>query len=812
MNLNSFDYQANIQQNAQQFRFGKPNFTNNEFASLNSFSQGLNPNSAANASDIGFNNSNTNNNNNTNMNLLNINNNNNGIIPINKKRKAEPFTCTICSIEVGSQDVLQSHINGQKHAKRLRQIASTKAIQADGVSSESVVATGTKLNNAKPALSQQADPSATVVTKTEQKATSATKQAPQIKLHLQELNDLASFHHLKIKYEVVSESGPQHAKQFEIKCVVFDPKTNADSETYTTTSTSINKAKQAVAEIALQNTKLQKPSTEQVQKKKTVKQPRNPKTKTRKPATDQDASEETTTTTPKKDKNQNMAKRQSTFLQDLETQRYNKRFLLAKHIQIQPDKEQMSIISQLISSIEQALLHVSDKLMQDELKLMGLPTEGNTFEILERARKLKGIFRVGPLEKGLLLKTDRELNLVALTSDIPTFTFVKQILSELNSGELFKNTNGVVRMEQEETTDSVQTPHELNKAALRMVCDESLIKSEACAYFVYEYKQPEADFYRVKLSFTSTKLDHDLSQINVLNCSKDSLPLEKCLDSIDEIRRTKWFSVKLKPIANAMLILRVMRDFCRRTPTWFILSDWLLELVVDKCFVKNKYEKVSLKFRTVFESISAGMFFLETLTTGIPVGINAPAAASTTEDAAKPKEPVTATPQPTTSLELVDPCKKHSTKSVFEHLTLQQKEDLTASAQHAMRLIAFKKINQMLALDAAEANLLFSSTTSSDRVIHTKRNAKKPDNTAGNNSATAANGNESSDANAVAVKTEAVAAAAPSTELTANSFDYEKSENFNENINNISMFILNNYASNMFDMCFNFLDLSTLKS
>ena len=143
---------------------------------------------------------------------------------------------------------------------------------------------------------------------------------------------------------------------------------------------------------------------------------------------------------------------------------------------------------------------------------------------------------------------------------------------------------------------STEPVFELNTSKLKMLRDESLLKKEACVYFTYAYKQAETDatesYYRVKLSFTSTKLDHDLSQINVLNCSKDTLPLDKCLEAIDDIRRTKWFNVKLKPIANAVLIIRVMRDFCRRTPTWSVLSDWLLELVVEKCFVRNKYEKV----------------------------------------------------------------------------------------------------------------------------------------------------------------------------------------------------------------------------
>lgn len=345
--------------------------------------------------------------------------------------------------------------------------------------------------------------------------------------------------------------------------------------------------------------------------------------------------------------------------------------------------------------------------------------------------------------------------------------------------------------------------YQLNKSALKLVRDESLVKTEACAYIAYEYKQPEADFYRIKLSFTSTKLDHDLSQINVLNCSKDSLPVEKCLESIDEIRRTKWFSVKLKPIANALLVLRVMRDFCRRTPTWFVLNDWLLELIVDKCFVRNKYEKVPLKFRTIFEAISSGMFFLRSLMIG---NVTSVTGETTTE-----------------SVDLVDPCKKDSTASVFDTLTLQQKEDLMSSAQHALRLIAFKRINQVLALDAAEADLLFSSTTSSDKFISRKNeqaNKKQQSDSVATDLDTklnllphtiAPNPTTTTTTTAPTTITATTVGAAPSATPAVN-FDFETSQNFNENINNISMFILNNYASNIFDLCFSFLDLANLKN
>jgi len=242
--------------------------------------------------------------------------------------------------------------------------------------------------------------------------------------------------------------------------------------------------------------------------------------------------------------------------------------------------------------------------------------------------------------------------------------------------------------------------------------------------------------------------------------------------------------------------LRVMRDFCRRTPTWFVLSDWLLELIVDKCFVRHKYEKVSLKFRTIFEAISSGMFFLRTLIV------------SHSTNATTNGESVVE------SVDIVDPCKKDSTSSVFDVLTLQQKEDITSSAQHALRLIAFKRINQVLALDAVEADLLFSSTTSSDKFISKKNEdaaKKQQDSTMATDLDLKLN-LLSQPGNDAAATAAAPAPPAASNTAGAATTDDETTKNFNENINNISMFILNNYASNIFDLCFSFLDLANLKN
>lgn len=47
---------------------------------------------------------------------------------------------------------------------------------------------------------------------------------------------------------------------------------------------------------------------------------------------------------------------------------------------------------------------------------------------------------------------------------------------------------------------------------------------------------------------------------------------------------------------------------------------------------------------------------------------------------------------------LSDPCEKEST-DVLGKLTEQEREDITSSAQHALRLISFNQIYKILAID-----------------------------------------------------------------------------------------------------------------
>jgi len=66
---------------------------------------------------------------------------------------------------------------------------------------------------------------------------------------------------------VVSENGPCHNKIFEVKCSLHDSNTNELVESEVASGSSINRAKNSVAELVLAKTKLAKPSRENAKKK-----------------------------------------------------------------------------------------------------------------------------------------------------------------------------------------------------------------------------------------------------------------------------------------------------------------------------------------------------------------------------------------------------------------------------------------------------------------------------------------------------------------------------------------------------------------
>lgn len=139
---------------------------------------------------------------------------------------------------------------------------------------------------------------------------------------------------------------------------------------------------------------------------------------------------------------------------------------------------------------------------------------------------------------------------------------------------------------------------------------------------------------------------------------------QRCLVSLAELRQAKWFQARASQITNGVIIMRIIRDLCSRNPSWEPLSQWALELLVEKSLSSCSQQMQSSAecLRRVLECVSSGVI--------LPDGPG-----------------------------LYDPCEKDPTDAA-ENLTDQQREDLTASAHMALRLMAFKQIHKILGIES----------------------------------------------------------------------------------------------------------------
>ena len=92
------------------------------------------------------------------------------------------------------------------------------------------------------------------------------------------------------------------------------------------------------------------------------------------------------------------------------------RHVMERHQEVYPDEEELDTILMIVDTIEKALKRVSDKFSE----------EGEDDE-----SKLIGVARVGDLAKGLLLKGDKEVNLVVMCDKKPTLSLLETITDAL---------------------------------------------------------------------------------------------------------------------------------------------------------------------------------------------------------------------------------------------------------------------------------------------------------------------------------------------------------------------------------------------
>nr|XP_044988364.1 zinc finger RNA-binding protein isoform X2 [Jaculus jaculus] len=309
------------------------------------------------------------------------------------------------------------------------------------------------------------------------------------------------------------------------------------------------------------------------------------------------------------------------------------RYVMTKHATIYPTEEELQAVQKIVSITERALKLVSDSLSEHE---KSKNKEGDEKKEGGKDRALKGVLRVGVLAKGLLLRGDRNVNLVLLCSEKPSKTLLSRIAENLPK-QL-----------------AVISPE---KYDIKCAVSEAAIILNSCV-------EPKM---QVTITLTSPIIrEENMREGDVtsgmVKDPPDVLDRQKCLDALAALRHAKWFQARANGLQSCVIIIRILRDLCQRVPTWSDFPSWAMELLVEKAISSaSSPQSPGDALRRVFECISSGIILK-----GSPG--------------------------------LLDPCEKDPFDTLAT-MTDQQREDITSSAQFALRLLAFRQIHKVLGMD-----------------------------------------------------------------------------------------------------------------
>ncbi len=340
------------------------------------------------------------------------------------------------------------------------------------------------------------------------------------------------------------------------------------------------------------------------------------------------------------------------------------RHILAKHAEVYPAEEELDEIQRAVATTERALKLVSDKLAEAEeeeslekkpkvVKVEAAAEEEpkNKEDQSQASRVLKGVMRVGVLAKGLVLKGDREFRLVVLCGEKPTVRLLDRIAALLPGSLAAAHANIKTEGEGENGGGGGGNGGNVRFSVAKALESGGLLVT-------YSRERGAVESLIVEVSLTSPLMRDETSGPH----PEDTLDPDRCLEALAALRHTKWFQARAQGRQSCVLILRVLRDFCRRVPTWTPLRLFSLELLVEKVLASAGMPlSPGDALRRVFEAAAGGIL--------LPDGPG-----------------------------LLDPCEKEP-QDAADSLTSQQRGDVTSSAQHALRLIAFRQVHKVLGIE-----------------------------------------------------------------------------------------------------------------
>ncbi|XP_035516149.1 interleukin enhancer-binding factor 3-like isoform X2 [Morone saxatilis] len=315
------------------------------------------------------------------------------------------------------------------------------------------------------------------------------------------------------------------------------------------------------------------------------------------------------------------------------------RHVMAKHSEVYPSPEELEAVQTIVSHVECALKTVSDQMDAPKEEKENTEAESDSQE-----RVLRGVMRVGLVAKGLLLKGDKDLELVLLCSNKPTITLLKQVAEKLTA-QLEESSAGTYIVSQcPGDAAIVVTSTKESVLTLTIHLTSPLVRTAQESKTAEEEEKEQG------------------TEARTVNDPPDVLDRQKCLSALASLRHAKWFQAKVNDMGSAVVVIRIMRDLCNRVPTWTPLSGWPLELLVEKAIgTSERPMGAGESLRRVLECVASGILL---------------------EDGPGIK----------------DPCEKETVDATV-NLTPQQREDITQSAQFALRLCAFGQMHKVLGMD-----------------------------------------------------------------------------------------------------------------
>ncbi|XP_060226357.1 interleukin enhancer-binding factor 3 isoform X7 [Meriones unguiculatus] len=326
------------------------------------------------------------------------------------------------------------------------------------------------------------------------------------------------------------------------------------------------------------------------------------------------------------------------------------RHVMAKHSSVYPTQEELEAVQNMVSHTERALKAVSDWIDEQEkgsselaeAENMDTPPDDESKEgtgeqkAEHMTRTLRGVMRVGLVAKGLLLKGDLDLELVLLCKEKPTTALLDKVADNL--------------------AIQLTTVTEDKYEVLQSVDDAAIV--------IQNTKEPPLS---LTIHLTSPVVREEMEKVLAgetlsVNDPPDVLDRQKCLAALASLRHAKWFQARANGLKSCVIVIRVLRDLCTRVPTWGPLRGWPLELLCEKSIgTANRPMGAGEALRRVLECLASGIV--------MPDGSG-----------------------------IYDPCEKEATDAIG-HLDRQQREDITQSAQHALRLAAFGQLHKVLGMD-----------------------------------------------------------------------------------------------------------------